>query len=430
MTMPNYNMTLLFVLLGLTPACNIGDKNLGESGDVAEDETTDPGPDLPAEGDGDGDEGDGDGDEEGDGDGESTTCGDGVEDPTELCFEPFLSLPLPGPALDVVIYDVDAAGENALMDIVALTSAPGMPLVIWHNDEGVRFQTEAEIVAGPLPTATIPGLATGDFDPFGTEYIDIAYASADGIVIGWDKGLGDDAAFNEVTLAVPCANPSSFVAGSFDDVSNGPDLLCAHQVGDTIELVVASNLGDRDFSAPTVIGVEPAITRLRNRGDRIVAHDGVDQLLVWDLIGESFVQSSQTVPGAVWDLGFPYLPGDIDWVLASHDPQGLLTLDENEGELEVGELLATDATPYATRSANITYDDHPELIVALGSGHLGVWLGNEAGLEDELVTIEVGPDPRELDVERFYDWSEELDEGSPVIVVTTGESISVLYANP
>jgi hypothetical protein len=251
------------------------------------------------------------------------------------------------------------------------------------------------------------------------------------VVIGWDKGLGADGGFEDVTLAVPCLNPHSFIAGNFDDLSNGRDLLCAQQPDeDTIEILVAYNLGDRNFSAPILVAVEPAITRLRNTGDRIVAHDGLETLMVWNLIEESFVQSSDEVSGAVWDLSFPYLPGDIDWVLASHDPQGLITLDENEGEIAMGELLATDAPPYASGKASLNYDMNPELVVALGSGHLGVWIGNEAGLEDELVTIEVGPEPRQFAVGRFYDWQIEGDMGMPVVAVTSGESISVLYADP
>src|SRR5690606_16988209 len=107
----------------------------------------------------------------------------------------------------------------------------------------------------------IPGIEIGDYDPLAMEFADLVYATEAGVVIGWDHPGG----FDDFMLALPCPNPTSFTTGSFDDVHNGLDLLCAHEnESGVVELLVAANLGDRDFAAPVVVSTDlPDITPLR-----------------------------------------------------------------------------------------------------------------------------------------------------------------------
>src|SRR5690606_34526191 len=143
---------------------------------------------------------------DGDGDGEPTTCGNDIEEPgDELCFE-LISLPLPAPgvALDVKIDPI--GDENSYQSIIALTTSPDAPIVIWpyHSEFVGRFEEQPVIIEGPLPT--IPGIEIGDYDPLAMEFADLVYATEAGVVIGWDHPGG----FDDFMLALPCPNPTSF----------------------------------------------------------------------------------------------------------------------------------------------------------------------------------------------------------------------------
>ncbi|MFO7567659.1 MAG: hypothetical protein R6X02_33770 [Enhygromyxa sp.] len=430
MTRRNYDLTLLFVLLGFVPACTLADKNLGET-DESESGDPDEGSelsDLPGEDDDDSDDNDdNDDNDDENGDGDMDTCGNGIAEEGEVCFTK-VSLLAPGPVLDVGIADVD--GEEANADVVVLTTNPDAPLAIWRYSVDLEaFVDEPEIVEGPLPTPVVPGMVIGDFDPFGIESPDIAYLSQDGVVIIWDKF---HVGFDEVTLAVPCPDPISFTMGGFDEL-DGADVLCAHDSGDgTIEVLLASGSNvERDFAAPIVVAANlPEISPLFHAVDfsgpqpirRFIAHDGVDQLLIWTLDGDHYQQTSQAVPAAVVDLNWT----SAGLVAASHDPAGLQLLDLSAQGfgITVGELIPSAALPHRVASVELTNDNALDLVATLDSGHLGVWPATDQGFGDP-VLVEVGPDPREMGIGPLG-WT-----GEPVIAVADGDdTVTLLYPNP
>jgi hypothetical protein len=421
MTKHNYDLTLLCLLLGLMPACKLGDQNLGETDESGNDTDDDFNDDHEEDPDGTGDHHDDNDDDTGD-DG----CGNGIDEPGELCFE-LISLPLPGGgvALDVKIDPI--GDENSFQSIVALTTGPNVPLVIWpyHDELQGHFQEQPTIVGGPLPTATIPGIEIGDFDPGGIESSDIAYASAEGVVIGWDYA----GSFDDVTFALLCPNPTSFVMGYFDADSDGRDVVCVHEndLGVT-EVLFAANLGGRSFAAPVVVDTDlPAITPLRRYGGGFVAHDRVDQLMIWTPSDSGLLLSFESAPALAWDLDVVNLLPDARIVVASHEPQGLLLIND---ALEVGELLATAALPYRSAHLDVDRDQRGDLIATLASGHVGVWLGTDEGLADPIL-LEVGPDPRAIGHGAvIWETDPEASPPRPVIAVSTGATISLLFPNP
>lgn len=168
-----------------------------------------------------------------------TTCGNGTDDPGELCFAQNDILAGKRPTRPTLI-DLD---DDGVLDIVAANTDAG-DVWIWRGTGGGAFAAPVEIAVGSLPV----DVAVVDFD--GDDELDIVTANAgdDALRIGFGTGTFGIFDFVDVPLgATPVA------AAAYNLASDATqDVIVAVQGATDTEVRVVRGTGAQTLPFPTV----------------------------------------------------------------------------------------------------------------------------------------------------------------------------------